>query len=129
MTKSSFAFREKSVRGVCEKYSGVRPLGVSLLNKYEALLEFSESEMVWTIMRAMNKIDMWGSISVYIICLMSTMDSLVKIIIEREQGREENSHMEHEVRTRQKEQDEALAKVMNTFDRQIARLKEIQQSQ
>ena len=52
-------FREESVRGVCEKYSSVRPLGMFLLNEYEALLEFSESETVLKIVRMMNKIDMW----------------------------------------------------------------------
>ena len=75
---------------------------MSLRNEYEALLEFSESKMVLKVIRMMNKIHMWGSILVYVSCLMSTKDSSVRIAEKREQGREENAYMELEMRTRQK---------------------------
>ena len=51
---SHLTFREESARGVCEKYSGVSPLEVSLLNEHEALLEFSESETMLKVVRVMS---------------------------------------------------------------------------
>ena len=85
---------ERSVFALVKQATGVVPLGVTVMNDRDVLIEFRPKVRLREISSQLHHIHTWGQYAVEFSCLMSTKPQLVKEVHDREKGRKAESEFE-----------------------------------
>ena len=78
---------ERSVMSLIEKVTNHTPLGVTIMNDIDVIVEFGRGIKMYEIARALSTVNSWDKYKVEIGTLMSTKTQIVGMVQEREQVR------------------------------------------
>ena len=76
---SPFLLHDKAISAMCNEIKLPRPTNISLLNEYEAVLEFSAGYDANRIMMSLQKVDKCFSLNVEVSCTVAGPDQLMNI--------------------------------------------------
>ena len=95
---------ERSVYSLIQKATNVEPLGVTLMNDRDVVVDFRPKSRLWEITPQLHHLVTWDKYAVEVSCLMSERPHLLKMVRDREQAR-------HAVQEYQKKKEELKRKV------------------
>ena len=83
---------ERSIYALFQKVTNVDPLGVTLMNDRDIVVDFNPKSRLWEITPLLHNLATWDKYAVEVSCLMSEHPHLLKMVRDREQA----SHTVHE---------------------------------
>ena len=112
---------ERSIFTLVKQVSGAVPLGVTVMNDRDVVVEFKPKMRLWEISSLMHSLRTWDKYNVEVTCLMSTKQQLVTMVKDREMARRTISEYERKKIELIKESDEnteALRKKSEQIDKE-----------
>ena len=78
---------ERSVYSLIQKATNVEPLGVTLMNDRDIVVDFRPKSRLWEITPQLHHLVTWDKYAVEVSCLMSERPHLLKMVRDREQSK------------------------------------------
>ena len=79
---------ERSIYSLVKQVTGAEPLGVTVMNDRDVIIEFRPKVRLWEISSLMYNLRTWDKYRVKVTCLMSTKKQLMEDVKDREQARQ-----------------------------------------
>ena len=78
---------ERSVYSLVKQVTGYVPLGVTVMNDRDVVVEFKPKSRLWEASALLHTLKTWDKYHVEVTCLMSTKPQLVNMVRDRENAR------------------------------------------
>ena len=79
---------ERSIYSLVKWVTGAEPLGVTVMNDRDVIIEFRPKVHLWEISSLMHNLRTWHKCKINVTCLMSTKKQLINDVRDRERARQ-----------------------------------------
>ena len=127
---SSHKMTGKMVHEIVEKITGYSPVGVTVMNDRDVMVEFDEKAAIMDAAGSLHKIIGWDEQQVEVSVWISSRKGILNIVRERELKRLENEIREKEKierATERVQQDGKLKELVSKFEEQIKKVESLQE--
>ena len=120
---------DRSIIELVEKATGRTPMGVTIMNDVDTVIEFEKGAKVIEIAQALHSIDSWTGYKVEVSCIVSTKKMLVDTTREIEAYRRAERDFQREKREMKEEEQRSKLQIqdlLDKFEEQVKRVELLQ---
>ena len=108
---------DRSLIDLILKVTGFKPIGVTLMNDIDAVIEFEKGVKITEIAQLLHSIDSWVGYKVEVGCIIATKKQLVKTTMDIEEQRRVARELEHKKQEFEEEQPASRIQIKDLLDK------------
>ena len=117
---------DRSLIELIEKATGRTPMGVTIMNDVDAVIEFEKGAKVIEIAQALHNIDSWAGYKIDVSCIVSTKKMLVDTTKELEAYRRAERVFQREKREMKEEEQRSKLQIQDLLDKFEEQVKRVE---
>ena len=117
---------DRSLIELIEKATGRTPMGVTIMNDVDAVIEFEKGAKVIEIAQALHSIDSWAGYKIDVSCIVSTKKMLVDTTKELEAYRRAERVFQREKREMKEEEQRSKLQIQDLLDKFEEQVKRVE---
>ena len=117
---------DRSLIELIEKATGRTPMGVTIMNDVDAVIEFEKGAKVIEIAQALHSIDSWAGYKIDVSCIVSTKKMLVDTTKELEAYRRAERDFQREKREMKEEEQRSKLQIQDLLDKFEEQVKRVE---
>ena len=117
---------DRSLIELIEKATGRTPMGVTMMNDVDVVIEFEKGAKVIEIAQALHSIDSWAGYKIDVSCIVSTKKMLVDTTRELEEYRRAERDFQREKREMKEEEQRSKLQIQDLLDKFEEQVKRVE---